>query len=32
VDVATGDIVNETRGRRVQGRPTSPLLLEMQAA
>ena len=32
VDVATGEVVNGTRGGRLQGRPTSPFLLEMLAA
>lgn len=32
VDVATGEVVNETTGRRLQARPTSPFLLEMLEA
>ncbi|TMC09718.1 MAG: 3-isopropylmalate dehydratase small subunit [Chloroflexi bacterium] len=32
VDVASGEVVNETRGGRLRGRPTSPFLLEMLAA
>jgi 3-isopropylmalate/(R)-2-methylmalate dehydratase small subunit len=32
VDVASGQVVNETRGGRLRGRPTSPFLLEMLAA
>jgi 3-isopropylmalate/(R)-2-methylmalate dehydratase small subunit len=32
VDVASGEVVDETRGGRLTGRPTSPFLLEMLAA
>lgn len=32
VDVRTGEIIDETTGRRLQGRPTPPFLLEMLAA
>jgi 3-isopropylmalate/(R)-2-methylmalate dehydratase small subunit len=31
-DVTTGEVVNETSGARLAGRPTSPFLLEMLAA
>jgi 3-isopropylmalate/(R)-2-methylmalate dehydratase small subunit len=32
VDVTTGEVVNETGGGRLRGRPTSPFLLDMLAA
>ena len=32
LDVATGEVVDETRGARLLGRPTTPFLLEMLAA
>jgi 3-isopropylmalate/(R)-2-methylmalate dehydratase small subunit len=32
VDVAAGEVVNETRGARLPARPTSPFLLEMLEA